>query len=149
MAGMSVTADFPTRPAYGTRGKPVVLWANYFELAASKNLIIYRYHVAVTPEAKGRKLKRVIELLLEDPRLKNCATDFKAILVSRKKFADIEAEVPYRAEFEDDPKPDASPYRVRVQITGEMNVDDLVKHLRSVQPDPNFRVDNKDRKSVV
>lgn len=143
MASMAVTADFPTRPAYGTRGKPVVLWANYFELEASKKLIIYRYHVAVSPEAKGRKLKRVIELLLEDPRLKGSATDFKAILVSRKKLADVEVEVPYRAELEDDPKPVSSPYRVRVQFTGEMNIDGLVNHLRSVQPDPNFRLDNK------
>ncbi|KAL5345607.1 hypothetical protein ACLOAV_009361 [Pseudogymnoascus australis] len=143
MASMTVTADFPTRPAYGTRGKPVVLWANYFELEASKKLIIYRYHVAVSPEAKGRKLKRVIELLLEDPRLKGSATDFKAILVSRKKLADVEVEVPYRAELEDDPKPDSSPYRVRVQLTGEMDIDGLVNHLRSVQPDPNFRLDNK------
>lgn len=143
MAGMSVTADFPTRPAYGTRGKPVVLWANSFELTPSKNLTIYRYHVAVSPEAKGRKLKRVIELALEDPQLKNCATDFKAILVSRKKFPDMEVEVPYRAEFEDDPKPDTSPHRVRIQITGEMDIEALINHLRSVQPDPNFRLDNK------
>ncbi|OBT69888.1 hypothetical protein VE03_00457 [Pseudogymnoascus sp. 23342-1-I1] len=143
MGSMSVTADFPTRPAYGTRGKPVVLWANYFELAATKSLIIYRYHVAVSPEAKGRKLKRVIELLLEDPRLKGSATDFKAILVSRKKFADIEVKVPYRAEFEDDPKPDTTPHRVRVQLTGEMDIEGLVNHLRSVKPDPNFRLENK------
>ncbi|KFZ01526.1 hypothetical protein V501_09952 [Pseudogymnoascus sp. VKM F-4519 (FW-2642)] len=143
MAGMSVTADFPARPAYGTRGKPVVLWANYFELAAAKNLIIYRYHVAVSPEAKGRKLKRVFELLLEDPRLKNSATDFKAILVSRKKLPDVELEVAYRSEFEDDAKPDDKPYRVKIQPTGEMDIDALVNHLRSVQPDPNFRADNR------
>ncbi|KFY31959.1 hypothetical protein V493_00653 [Pseudogymnoascus sp. VKM F-4281 (FW-2241)] len=143
MATMSMTADFPTRPAYGTKGKPVVLWANYFELAASKNLIIYRYHVAVSPEAKGRKLRRVFELLLEDPRLKDSATDFKAILVSRKKLADMEVEIPYRSEFEDDSKPDTSPYRVKVQVTGDMDIDGLVNHLRSIQPDPDFRVDNK------
>ncbi|ELR02128.1 hypothetical protein GMDG_05287 [Pseudogymnoascus destructans 20631-21] len=143
MAGMSVTADFPARPAYGTRGKPVVLWANYFELAAAKNLVIYRYHVAISPEAKGRKLKRVIELLLEDPRLKNSATDFKAILVSRKKLPDVEVEVTYRSEFEDDPKPDDKPYRVNIQLTGEMDIDALVNHLRSVQPDPNFRADKR------
>ncbi|KFY06774.1 hypothetical protein V492_07750 [Pseudogymnoascus sp. VKM F-4246] len=143
MASMSMTGDFPTRPAYGTKGKPVVLWANYFELQASSNLIIYRYHVAVSPEAKGRKLKRVIELLLEDPRLINCVTDFKAILVGRNKFPDIKTEIAYRAEFEDDPKPESSPYRVSVQLTGEMDISGLVNHLRSVQPDPNFRVKNR------
>ncbi|OBT77828.1 hypothetical protein VF21_03237 [Pseudogymnoascus sp. 05NY08] len=143
MAGMSVTADFPARPAYGTRGKPVVLWANYFELDAAKKLVIYRYHVAVSPEAKGRKLKRVIELLLEDPRLRNSATDFKAILVNRKKLPDVEVEVAYRSEFEDDPRPGDNPYRVKVQLTGEMDIDALVNHLRSVQPDPNFRADNR------
>jgi eukaryotic translation initiation factor 2C len=143
MAGMSVAADFPARPAYGTRGKPVVLWANYYELEAAKNLIIYRYHVAVSPEAKGRKLKRVIELLLEDPRLINSATDFKAILVNRKKLPDVEVEVAYRSEFEDDPRPDDKPFRVKVQLTGEMDISALVNHLRSVQPDPNFRADNK------
>lgn len=144
MAGMSIADDFPTRPAFGTQGKEIVLWANYFELKAAKNLTIYRYHLSVSPEVKGRKLKRVIELLLQDSRFQNCATDFKAILVSRQELTDnVEVEVSYRSELEDDPQPNTKPYRVKLQSTGQMEVDALLNHLKSVQPDPNFRPERK------
>lgn len=143
MAGMSVTEDFPERPAYGTKGKPVVLWANYFELTTSKNLSVYRYHLSVVPEAKGRKLKRIIELLLLDSRLKGCATDFKSILIGRKILPDTVVDIAYRSELEDDPQPNTKPYRVEIKRTGQIEVGALMDHLKSIQPDLNFRPEKK------
>lgn len=139
MAGISVKEDFPTRPAYGTRGKPIVLWANYFDLTTTKGLSLYRYHLSVSPEAKGRKLKRLIELLIQDTRLIGSVTDFKSILVSRQKFADMEVEIAYRAEFEDDPQPNTNPYRISVSGTGQMDVAALLDHIKSVPAGPDFR----------
>ena len=142
---LSFNDDFPTRPAYGTRGKPVVLWANYFEFTPAKGLVLYRYHVSVSPEAKGRKLKRVFELLLQEPVLTGSVTDFKSFLVNRNKIEDMEIEVAYRSEFEDDPQPNTRPYRIKIQGTGQMEVSALLDQVRSTQADPNFRPEKRDQ----
>jgi eukaryotic translation initiation factor 2C len=122
VAKLSVNEDFPTRPAYGTRGKPITLWANYFNLEPAKNLVLYRYHVSVLPEAKGRKLKRIFDLLIQEPSLARSATDFKTFLILRNKVEEIEVDVAYRSEFEDDPQPNTRPYRVKIHITGQIEV---------------------------
>ncbi|KFZ01861.1 hypothetical protein V501_09757 [Pseudogymnoascus sp. VKM F-4519 (FW-2642)] len=114
VAKLSVNEDFPTRPAYGTRGTPITLWANYFTLQPAKNLLLYRYHVSILPEAKGRKLKRIFDLLIQEPALAYGATDFKTFLILRDKVEEIEFEIAYRSEFEDDPQPNTRPYRVKI-----------------------------------
>lgn len=142
---LTLKDDFPPRPAYGTRGKPVVLWANYFELTPARGLVLYRYHVSVTPEAKGRKLKRVFELLIQEAALVGSVTDFKSLLVNRNKFEDMEIEVPYRSDFEDDPQLNTRPYRVKIQGTGQIEVSALLDHVQSTQADPNFRPEKRDQ----
>ena len=138
MAKLSVNEDFPTRPAYGTRGTPITLWANYFTLQPAKNLVLYRYHVSILPEAKGRKLKRIFDLLIQEPALAHGATDFKTLLILRDKVEEIEFEIAYRSEFEDDPQPNTRPYRVKIQITGQIEVAALLNYLKTTQSDPNF-----------
>ncbi|KAI9675940.1 MAG: hypothetical protein M1829_003178 [Trizodia sp. TS-e1964] len=135
---LSLKQDFPMRPAYGTRGKPVQLWANYFDLNASKNLVVYLYSVNVQPEAKGRKLRRVFELLTQESLLAGCATDFKSFLVTRTNIGSREYEVPYKSDFEDLPPTDARVYICRVQEAGQIEVAALLNHLKSNQIDPNF-----------
>jgi eukaryotic translation initiation factor 2C len=139
MTGVSLKGNFPQRPAYGTRGKQIVLWTNHFELISAEGLALYRYHVSLSPEAKGRKLKRVFQLLIQDSALAGSVTDFKSILVSRKKFEDMEIEVAYRTEIEDDPQPDSRPYRIHIQATGQMEVAALLDHIKSTQADLSFR----------
>jgi eukaryotic translation initiation factor 2C len=139
MSGLSFMNNFPTRPAYGTQGKPVVLWANYFVLNPSNNLVLHRYHVSVTPEAKGRKLKRVFELLLQEATLTGSVTDYKSLLICRNKIEDMEIDVAYRSEFEDDPQPNTRPYRVKIQNTGQLDVSELLEHIGSTQANTNFR----------
>lgn len=138
MAGISLKQGFPTRPAYGTRGKPLILWTNYFELTPSNNLVFYRYSASVSPEATGRKLKRVFELLLQDPRMNGCMTDFKTMLISRVKFEEVEVEVIYRGDYEDEPPPNPRPYTIKIQLTGPMEVGQLLNQLKSTQVDPSF-----------
>jgi eukaryotic translation initiation factor 2C len=133
MRSLSLTETFPPRPAYGTQGRQIILWANYFDMIPSKDLVLYRYHVDVTPEAKGRKLRRIFQLLLEDPRLIGAVTDFKAHLISRTEMPDVEAEVQYRAELEDEPMEGGRAYRVKVSKTGALAVGDLLGLLRSAQ----------------
>jgi eukaryotic translation initiation factor 2C len=138
VARLSVNEDFPTRPAYGTRGKPITLWANYFNLQPAKNLVLYRYHVSVSPEAKGKKLKRIFDLLIHEPSLAGAVTDFKTLLILSKKVEEMVLEIAYRSEFEDDPQPNTRPYRVNIQITGQIEVAALLNHINTTQADPNF-----------
>jgi eukaryotic translation initiation factor 2C len=145
MAGISVTEVFPMRPSYGTRGKPVILWANYFNLTPDQDLVIHRYHVSMSPEAKGRKIRRLFELLIEHPLLVYSVTDFKSFLLNHRKLEDMEVEILYRSELEDDTQPNTSPYRAKVQNTGEMEVAALLNHLQSTQADPNLRPEKKEQ----
>lgn len=138
VAKLSINEDFPIRPAYGTKGTPVALWANYYNIQPDKDLVIYRYHVSVSPEAKGGKLKRIFELLIQEPALAHGATDFKTSLIFRNKVEDGEFQIAYRSEFEDAPPENTRPYRVRIQITGQMEVAALLNYLKTTEADPNF-----------
>ena len=137
LGGLRLDANFPHRPGYGTRGQKVILWANYFELIPSPNLILYRYHVAVLPAAAGKKLSQVIRLLLQLPDYDDfrhdIVTDFKSTLVSRRRLPANRAEltIQYKAEGEDEPRANAQTYRLRVEETGMLTVSELTDHLNS------------------
>ena len=99
---------YPYRPCYGTNGKLVELQANYFRLKLPTSLVLYRYNLEIKRQAeaekkppsehtekrnlsdpKGRKLKQIISLRLEnlkkelEPQGSTChvATDYKSNLV--------------------------------------------------------------------
>ncbi|KAK9425192.1 putative Piwi domain-containing protein [Seiridium unicorne] len=85
VSGSQTASEFiPLRPAFGTRGNEVVLWANYFNLQLKPQtmqaLCKYTLTVVKVPregfepktdkekkalEPKGRKLQRVVQLALE------------------------------------------------------------------------------------
>ncbi|OAA51893.1 QDE2-like protein [Metarhizium rileyi] len=86
---------FPERPAFGSSGDPVVLWANYFPLQF-KSPVLYRYVLQITEEVttavqgkekkeakdvKGRKLHLAIQHVLDHFK----ATDKNLALVSQYK----------------------------------------------------------------
>src|SRR4030095_4499825 len=90
LASLNLEQGFPLRPGYGTRGAQVTLWANYVEMAPSLNLILYRYDIAVSPSAAGKKLSQIIRLFLETPEMTDLQldmiTDFKSTLISRQRL---------------------------------------------------------------
>ncbi|KAK2752575.1 hypothetical protein FQN55_006688 [Onygenales sp. PD_40] len=140
---LSLTRDFPLRPAYGTQGKPVLLWANYFEMVSRKDLNLHRYAVQVQQGQdprmpSGRKLKRIIEIVLEENfgNMKDrIATDYKSMLVCRTALDNIDEEttfsIKYRQDDEDEPVPNARTYQVRVLPVGVLNVAPLLEYLAS------------------
>ena len=141
---------FPRRPAYGTKGKPVRLWANYFELLPPPDLLLHRYSVKVTERVDGkdrdlggRRLNQVFRLLLEQPplagRRQDIVTDFKAQLISRIQFDDevlrtIPNQIQYRAEGEDEAQINAPYYKITVVSTGTVTVSELTDYLTSTNP---------------
>lgn len=138
LSKLNLKENYPRRPAFGTKGAPVQLLANYFELAVDRNLVLYRYdHQDISPSVTGKKLVQVIRLLLESPQLTpfkgRVATDFRSTLISREKLP-IESEVitiQYRNEGEDTPPEKPKEYKVTVQHTGTFPISDLLDNLKS------------------
>lgn len=135
------TALMPPRPGFGTRGREVLLWTNYFELVSYGDLILHRYNLDISPDQAGRrpagkKARRVVELLLEDHFARHkpgIATDFKSILISSAKL-DIgqgKYDIVYRTEEEDEPLPNAKHFQIRLMHTGSMTVSELMNDLTS------------------
>jgi eukaryotic translation initiation factor 2C len=130
----------PQRPGFGTKGKIVLLWANYFELTDYGELMLHRYSIEVTElELRkcptGKRLKRVIQLLIQDHLTQyghHVVTDFKANLLSKTEL-DLKPEyiVTYLSEGEDDPSPNAKRYRILLQPTGTLTVSELMDYLSS------------------
>jgi eukaryotic translation initiation factor 2C len=137
------SASMPQRPGYGTQGRSITLWANYFEMKSRDDLLVYRYSIEIQPDARGKtpvgkKLKRLIEVLLEEhfPAYRtHIATDYKSTVISRIDLPNLESSysVVYRAEFEDEPGPRAVTYRLRLQNNGTVRVSELLDYLTSTQ----------------
>ena len=148
---LSLNNKFPQRPAFGTEGKPVTLWANYVQLVVDPKLVLYSYEIEVKPEAVGKKLVQIVRLLLDLPELaelrSHLVTNFKSTLISRMKLPvpkptegtkgtqpageRIIYSVPYRAEQEDEPKTNATTYKVELKFTHTLPISNLIDYLTS------------------
>ena len=104
MASTSLDVVLPKRPAYGTAGRAIVLYTNYFELKGiNADTNLYRYSVAFQPDneiPKARK-RRLIEMLLQTAPFKGLpiASDWAQILVSPKKIAIEGSQASYDLEW--------------------------------------------------
>lgn len=107
---------FPCRPAFGTNGKQVVLWANYFKLSVAANQL-FKYAIEVKPvkkentkaqprDAKGRKLHAIVKSALQQVgQGVPLVSEFKSQVVSLKQLALPEnntVTVQYTIEGKDD-----------------------------------------------
>ena len=128
---------FPRRPGYGMAGKPVILWANYVEMAVSPELKLHRYDISVSPSIVGRKLTQLIRLLLQAPELgefrHDIVSDFRSTLLSRRRFVEDAPSITirYREEGHDEPKKDAKEYDVQLLYTATLSVTELTEYLTS------------------
>ena len=103
--------------------------------------MLHRYGIEVAPVQSdrppvGKKLKRIIELLIEEHfKSEALATDYKANIVCRVplSIATDPYVVRYRSEDEDEPSANANTYRLRLQETGTVMVSELIDHLTSTQ----------------
>lgn len=133
--------QMPHRPGYGTVGRPVLLWANYFDLAVQKDVQLYRYHIEIKPADNkgktptGKRAKRVIQLLMQQHfDMNQIVSDYSANLISHRQLTLEEAyTVTYMAENEDEPDEKAPTYQCGVQPTGSLSLAELVDHVTSTQ----------------
>ena len=82
-----------------------------------------------------KKARRIVQLLVEENFLSSgldVATDYKSNIISRRKLqSEDEYLITYRAEEEDEPAPNATKYRIQIQLTGSLSVVELINHLTS------------------
>ncbi|KAL2834729.1 ribonuclease H-like domain-containing protein [Aspergillus pseudoustus] len=133
----------PERPGYGTRGKSVLLFANYFELKSiGKGL--YRYHVDIRGSSSRKSLavkkkRQIIRLLLEEhfPQFrKSIVTDYRSTLLSHKKLldeenVDVTFDVRFRGDYEDEYPETPEVFRVSCLYTGQVEPAALLNYLTS------------------
>ncbi|KAL4872284.1 hypothetical protein BDV12DRAFT_162657 [Aspergillus spectabilis] len=133
----------PERPGYGTRGRPVQLFANYLELKSIGNNL-NRYHIDIDSGLARRppgskKAKQIIRLLLEEhfPQLRaSIVTDYRSTIISHLKVLDQEQEpvtfdVPYKGDYEDEYLEKPETYRVTCTFTGRLDSAELLNYLTS------------------
>ncbi|KAL6691521.1 Piwi domain-containing protein [Trichoderma pleuroticola] len=142
LSSLGLSDVLPRRPAYGTKGGEVTLWANYVSLTASSKLVLYRYEISITPAATGNKLTQVVRLLLEAPELAeykhDLVSDFRAIILSRQKFSDRTINIAYRSIGEDEPKEDGLQYQVKLHLTNTLATSELIEYLTSTNPSAQY-----------
>jgi eukaryotic translation initiation factor 2C len=158
MAASSLSVTLPARPAYGTAGKAIVLYTNYFELKGiSTEIELYRYSVAFQPdnELPRPKKKRLVELLLQTAPFAGLpiASDWAQILVSPKKIPLEDKRGAYNLEWypaDGEPLPAPGPddtdriklarrkntHKALVEDIGTVSIQELLKDL--AQPTSNY-----------
>ncbi|EHA51185.1 hypothetical protein MGG_13617 [Pyricularia oryzae 70-15] len=144
-------AVMPPRPAYGSKGIPVTLWTNYVEMTfgKGKDLVLYKYSIAISPLESGRKQQRIIQLFLEKWK-QDLATfgqiysDFKSFLISTTKLDIDELDVIKNSSLDfikdghtEAPK-NPNTYRATVEAQGELSVQGFLKYLSEEKAIPTF-----------
>ncbi|KAI2621955.1 Piwi-domain-containing protein [Hypomontagnella submonticulosa] len=161
--GAKPSADdyLPCRPAFGTKGTPVTLWANYFGLDV-KTPSLYRYAIKATldvddksskdskkspkkssgkssedtdaPEAKGMKLQTVIKRALElVAQGVRYATEFKGQVVSLSPLLLPEGDT-VKIPYADEGKNDI--YNVTFSRAPDADMDALRAYIRTMREPP-------------
>lgn len=132
----------PCRPAFGTKGTEVTLWANYFALDV-KTPSLYKYALEAKrksrvppknledePEAKGMKRQMVIKSAL-DQVAKGIpyATEFKSQLLCLKRLSLPENNI-VRVSYGDEGKDDT--YEVMFSPSPDIDMDAMRSYIRSM-----------------
>lgn len=139
LQSLSLKSGAPLRPAYGTKGRGITLWANYFELLPSKDKVFHRYAVDLLPEGKGeepkgKKRARLVQLLLHQlPNNVAIASDYKSTILSATTlgFTNKKFLVIYYSETESGPGANPPRYRATIQHTGTFTFETLLNYLSS------------------
>ncbi|CAO2655718.1 Nn.00g045210.m01.CDS01 [Neocucurbitaria sp. VM-36] len=151
LAASSLDIQLPARPGYGTAGKAIVLYTNYFELKGIKpDTTIYRYSVAFAPnnDLPKAKKRRLVELLLKTAPFEGLpiASDWSQILVTPKEVPLEAKRAEYKLEWfpaDGEPLPAQSTdesdrvkearrkntHRALVEFIGTVSIKDMLKDL--------------------
>lgn len=145
LSGLSLgDFDLPSRPSYGTRGRPIVLRTNYFKMVTRPGAELFRYNLEIEPALKNpsggpnrRKIRRLIELLIasySQLRGAGVATDYGKFIITATKlqFGDKDSIVLQQKLYEAEdsgPGPKATTYKVKIAEDGRLQIQQLLDYL--------------------
>ncbi|PWY71079.1 protein PIWIL3 [Aspergillus sclerotioniger CBS 115572] len=150
------STDWPERPGFGTRGTPVLLYANYFELKSVGNQL-HRYHLDIQGDTAnkkpaGKKARHIVRLFIEEHLSKyqdQVVTDYMSTIITAVEFLGgkepKDFDVRYRDEHEDEYPEQPKVYRVKCQFTGTLYPRHLLDYLTSSNASAMF----KDKADVI
>ncbi|OTB09514.1 hypothetical protein M426DRAFT_50484 [Hypoxylon sp. CI-4A] len=156
--GSTPSEHLPCRPAFGTKGKEVKLWANYYALDV-KTPSLYKYALKVTlqqkeskknvkdvpdnsskkkdkkekdlPQAKGRKLQKIIKSALDQvARDVLHATEYKAQVICVKPLPLPENNI-VQVSYTDEGKDDT--YNVAFDRAPDIDMDAFRSYIRTME----------------
>lgn len=132
----------PVRPAYGTKGKSVVVATNYYDMSVKpQRLLQYRLtpkriypqgaKAPATPiEPKGRKLHRIIQLTME--KLDALwVSEFKDYVYTLNPLTFPNGDSTIRIEYADEPRP--MEFDVNFSQPTSIDFDPLIKYLTTMK----------------
>lgn len=137
---------FPVRPAFGTQGNAVIVWANYFAVDVEAD-VYWKYTVAAVErlangqpkEVKGRKLHLVMQKVCDHfGNEADVATEYKSQLISLQKLK-IEAN-PFRMELPRESATEADIFEITINGPVEARMDLLANYLKSQERGPERNV---------
>jgi eukaryotic translation initiation factor 2C len=123
----------PTRPSFGTLGKPAVLRANFFAVKFPKAGVTYDYHVEIAPTTDLKSIRARLFKLLEESAhpgwqayVPFIAHDGSARLVSSKKLPQpLDVPVLFLREGQAKPTQRDKTYTISIIFTRELKSSEL------------------------
>ncbi|KAI2487016.1 Piwi multi-domain protein [Pyrenophora tritici-repentis] len=162
LATPSLDLALPRRPAYGKVGKPIILYANYFELKGIKpDTHLYRYSIDFGGVTISReKKKQLVEILLQTPPLAQLkvATDWSQKLVCAEQIPLAGEHAEYTLVWspkagllypQTDESRQRNTYHVRVTKLGEVSLSELLQNLSQPAPTYALKLDTIDALNTV
>lgn len=137
---LSLDHKSPARPAYGTKGRKINLWTNYFELYPDRDFQFFKYDCQFIPESgkksdepKGPKRARCLELLMKELPQVPMVSDYGSTILSTQTMGLTEKQylIKYFAENNDGPDDRSPQYTATVQYTGPLSFETLLTYLES------------------
>lgn len=151
MGGMNMSSEtltsvplkhFPVRPAYGSKGKAIVVATNYYEMSVKPQTLL-QYKLTPTrfyppnskppttkTDLKGRKLHRIIQLAME--KLGGIwVSEFKDYVYSLNPLVFPDGNLTVRIEYTDEGRP--MEFDVKFDQTKSIEVGHLVNYLTTMK----------------
>ncbi|KAL9031872.1 MAG: hypothetical protein Q9196_000127 [Gyalolechia fulgens] len=143
LSGLSLDdLTLPSRPSYGTNGRPIVVRTNYFKLLTKPGgVTIFRYHMSFEPSLQDqrRKNRRLVELLFSSNTIlqsAGVATDYSNLIVTAQKLplgngGGITIPQKYWEAEDDGPSPKSKTYNVTISNEYSMPLQQLLDYVSS------------------
>ena len=148
-------SDLPLRPAYGDKGQPIILLANYLQVAMIDTQQLFTYEAVLDERLSNRRQRQqFLETALKSiPELKNLgegiATDYTSLVVTSSKISLGPSETKtFVIEYYDTEFPEGrvltrgKPFQLKLSLAGTTSSADLSRYIMSGPANSSEAVDS-------